>query len=151
MKIAIITCGSNKKPYACSTREMYEGGIFFKTMRNYVEHHYDSYLILSARYGILQPTQIIEPYDDEMLFVQQFARKKAIREGRKPPSVMPKKKRLDWGKLVKSQLNDTQYEQIDWYVGHYYWKYVKEHFAHPRNNKILFEVPWGLNLKKYKL
>ena len=150
-KIAIITCGSNKKDYPTTSREMYEGGIFFKTMRNYVEHHYSKYYILSAHYGIMEPTQIIEPYEDKMLFVQHFARKKAIKEGRKPPSVMPKNDRLEWGKMVSQQLNQTEYEQIDWYVGHYYWKYVKEHFTHPRNNKILFEIPWGLNLQKYKL
>ena len=151
MKIAVITCGSNKKPYACEAREMYDGGIFFKTIRNYVEYHYLQYYILSAHYGILKPNQIIEPYDDKMLFVQHFARKKAIAEGRKPPSVMPKKDRLEWGKLINEQFNPNSYEQIDWYVGHYYWKYIKQYFSEPKNNKILFEIPWGLNLKKYKL
>jgi hypothetical protein len=152
MNIAIITCGSNKKTGSCEAREMYEDGIFFKTMRDYVEHHYSSnYFILSSHYGLMMPNQIIEPYPDKMLFVQHFARKKAIAEGRTPPSVIPKKERIEWGKKVASQIDQSLYSQIDWYVGHYYWKYVKEHFTDAKNNKILFEVPWGLNLQKYKI
>lgn len=151
MKLAIITCGSNKKPHPAPAREMYEDGIFFKTMRTYVEHHYTDYLILSAHYGLVEPNQIIAPYEDKMLFVQHFARKKAIREGNTPPSVMPKKDRLKWGEKVNKQIDQEKYEQIDWYIGHYYWKYIKQYFTHPRNNKILFQIPWGLNLQKYKI
>lgn len=58
----LISCSKTKGKTPGPAREMYQGGAF-KLSRDLVEAQRDSYLILSAKYGLLRPETIIEPYD----------------------------------------------------------------------------------------
>ena len=98
-RIAVINCGSKKKDQACPAREMYEGGSLFRKMREYVEQTYDQYYILSGKYGLMEPDEIIEPYEDVVFFVQKIFRERAKKEGRILKAVS-KADQTIWGEEV---------------------------------------------------
>ena len=69
MKVAIITCGADKQNKKCKAKDMYKGSLFVAS-RKYVESVYGSnYCILSAKYNLLHPDDVIEPYD---MFLGKF-------------------------------------------------------------------------------
>jgi cytoplasmic iron level regulating protein YaaA (DUF328/UPF0246 family) len=142
MTIAIITCGSTKQDYSCSAVEMYSDGIFFKTMKTYVEHTYDKYYILSGKYGLLEPNQIIEPYSDVVFFAQKIFKKRGI----KP---QPKEYKLKWAEMVSNQVSFNG--EVNWHINIYYWEYLEKYFTLPNHTFHKFERHLGPNMKKYKL
>jgi cytoplasmic iron level regulating protein YaaA (DUF328/UPF0246 family) len=143
MNIAIITCGSNKKTGSCEAREMYEDGIFFKTMITFVEQTYDKYYILSGHYGLLEPHQVIEPYGDVVFFAQKIFKNRGL----KPKS---KEYKLEWGNKVSTQI-DFEDNIVNWHINIYYWNYLKDHFTLPQHIFHKFERSLGPNMKKYKI
>jgi len=61
-QIAFIACSKTKKQYACKARYLYQGALFQKALR-YAERNYSQVYILSAKYGVLHPDDIIKPYE----------------------------------------------------------------------------------------
>ena len=108
-KIAVINCGSTKKDYACSAREMYDGGHLFRTIRDFVEQNYDEYYILSGHYGLIRPDEIIEPYDDVVFFVQKIFRDRAKKQGKILKAVSKENQKL-WGKKVWNAIDWESYD-----------------------------------------
>lgn len=61
-RIALIACVKEKKGHPCTAIEMYEG--FFPSWLQHSERlKAEQVYILSGKYGILEPNEIIEPYD----------------------------------------------------------------------------------------
>jgi hypothetical protein len=58
----LISCSKAKGKRPGPARELYQGGLF-KLSRDLVEAQRGAYLILSAKYGLLRPETVIEPYD----------------------------------------------------------------------------------------
>ena len=141
--IGIITCGSIKKDYSCSAVEMYSDGRFFKTMKSYVEQTYDKYYILSGHYGLLEPTQVIEPYGDVVFFAQKIFKNRGL----KPKN---KEYKQQWGKMVFNQSNFGN-NQVNWHINIYYWEYLEKYFTSFNHIFHKFERRLGPNMKKYKL
>ena len=63
MKIALISCTKSKKNYKCEAEILYSESTLFRKALYYIKENYDKWFILSAKYGLLKPTSIIEPYD----------------------------------------------------------------------------------------
>lgn len=61
--IVLVGCGKTKLAHAAAAKDMYTGMLFRKA-RAYAEKHGDAWGILSARYGLLKPDEVIEPYDE---------------------------------------------------------------------------------------
>ena len=59
---AFISCCKQKKSYACPAKELYTSTLF-NLQYTYAEYRADHIYILSAKYGLLLPEQIIEPYE----------------------------------------------------------------------------------------
>lgn len=148
-KIAIINCGSVKKDYACPAKEMYEDGRLFKKMREYVEKTYDKYYILSGKYGLLEPDQVIEPYEDVVFFVQKIFRDRAKKEGRVLKAVS-KEDQAIWGNQVADAIDWDQFDEVNFHINIYYWEPLKPHFKHNPEKFIYhkFERRLGPNLQK---
>ena len=148
-KIAVINCGSKKKSYACPAREMYEEGSLFKKIRDYVESEYDSYYILSGKYGLMTPDQVIEPYEDVVFFVQKIFRDRAKKEGRILKAV-PKNEQIIWGEKVWESLDWKSFDSVDFFINIYYWDPLKKHFTDTSKfTHKKFERRLGPNLKKF--
>ncbi len=62
--IGLITCGKGKKGPA-PARELYTGCLF-RDARGYFEQRSLPYFILSARYGLVEPDQVLEEYDQQL-------------------------------------------------------------------------------------
>lgn len=63
MKIALIGCTSKKKNYVCQAKELYSESMLFKNAYQYASNTCDKIYILSAKYGLIKDTDIIEPYN----------------------------------------------------------------------------------------
>lgn len=68
--IALIGCGKRKAAAACPASEMYTGS-YFKAVASFVKKRFPAHYILSAKYGLLKPSQLIQPYD---LTLNKFSR-----------------------------------------------------------------------------
>lgn len=63
MIVAITNCKAMKQDYTCSVDEMYSKSYVYRAQKEFFNKTYDKYLIFSAKYGLILPTKIIEPYD----------------------------------------------------------------------------------------
>ncbi|TNF49719.1 MAG: hypothetical protein EP305_01995 [Bacteroidetes bacterium] len=74
-RVALIACVKEKKDYSCAAIEMYEG--FFPSWLQHSERlKAEKFYILSGKYGLLKPDEIIEPYD----FNLNYASKEYLNE-----------------------------------------------------------------------
>ena len=62
MSTVVIACGSKKRNHPAPARDMYVGSLF-KNARRAAESTGLPWYIMSAKYGILRPDDMIEPYD----------------------------------------------------------------------------------------
>lgn len=62
MTSVIIACGSKKRTSATTARDLYIGSIFLMARRA-AESTGLPWFIMSAKYGIVSPDRVIEPYD----------------------------------------------------------------------------------------
>jgi len=66
MKIALVACSKNKQTFECSAKEMYSKSVLFSKTIKFCEKQFDEIFILSAKYGVLDLQQIIQPYDETL-------------------------------------------------------------------------------------
>ncbi len=64
-KIGLISCVSKKCHSETFAKELYTSALFTKS-RQYVERNCDTWFILSAKYGLVEPNEIIEPYNETL-------------------------------------------------------------------------------------
>lgn len=60
--IALVSCVATKRSDKCAARDLYVSS-WFKKVRQHVEAAGIEWYILSAKYGLLHPNQLIEPYE----------------------------------------------------------------------------------------
>lgn len=60
--ICIVSCTARKRDAAMPAELIYSSELFFRS-RRYAHANFDRWLILSAKYGLVTPQQILEPYD----------------------------------------------------------------------------------------
>lgn len=65
-RLVLIACSKVKLPHAAPARELYQGDIFRKA-RALAEKEGAPWAVLSARHGVVQPEQVLEPYDDTLI------------------------------------------------------------------------------------
>lgn len=64
MKIALVGCVKSKHIKACLAKNLYNSSLFIKT-KTLIElkNDYSDWFILSAKYGLINKEEIIEPYE----------------------------------------------------------------------------------------
>lgn len=62
MLIGLVSCGKQKRNTPCCAKDMYTG-TYFLLSRRYVTTRTLVWGILSAKYGLLNPDDLIAPYD----------------------------------------------------------------------------------------
>ncbi len=73
-KIVLVSCVSEKNTMACPARYLYTSDWFTKAAR-YAEQIADEWYILSAKYDLVHPDQILEPYNATLKMMGKNARK----------------------------------------------------------------------------
>ena len=63
MRVALISCVKTKAGKPCQARDLYQGQWFPKAYAYAKKQNVDKILILSAKYHVLEETDVIEPYD----------------------------------------------------------------------------------------
>jgi len=63
--LGLVACVSKKLPYAAEAKELYVSALFTKA-RKFIEQRCDYWFILSAKYGLLEPTEVVEPYEETL-------------------------------------------------------------------------------------
>lgn len=63
--VCLVACTSRKGAYPTMAEALYQSPLFWGT-KNYAETRCDTWYILSAKYGLVSPRQIIEPYDKSL-------------------------------------------------------------------------------------
>jgi hypothetical protein len=61
-KICLVACSRLKRGHATKAKYLYSSPLFIKSSE-FAQKNFDSWYILSAKYSLLEPEQIIEPYD----------------------------------------------------------------------------------------
>lgn len=83
-KIALVSCVKSAGTIHPS-RQLYQNRLF-EGMRQYAQTHSDKWFILSAEHGLLEPSQLVEPYEKSL-------------------SQMKRKERVKWALTVLDQLH----------------------------------------------
>lgn len=65
IRVGLVACCSEKKTEADCACLLYQSQLF-QSAFDYCERHYDLVYILSAKYGFVKPTQVIEPYNRKL-------------------------------------------------------------------------------------
>jgi hypothetical protein len=73
MNVGLVACCKKKLAESAEARSLYISPLFRKASR-YCEAQYDAWFILSAKYGLVAPEQIIAPYDCRLLAQGEAAR-----------------------------------------------------------------------------
>lgn len=66
MKIALISCSKEKRPYPCTASELYSASTLFSLSYQYAKKNTERIYILSAKYGLVPDDKVIEPYDQTL-------------------------------------------------------------------------------------
>ena len=137
--VAIINCASYKKDYACMAKQMYDDAPMFRELRDYAEKNYDQYYILSAHYGLLHPTDIIEPYGDVVMFISTQNPEKRNNTVR-----LSAEEKREWADVVFNKLDWSKYSKINFIIGKEYWKPLEPLFRAANIPAERFELPQGI-------
>lgn len=97
MKVGLIGCSKKKQDYVCKASEMYQPSNLFKKAWNYCQRTYNKTVILSAKYGLLDPEREIEPYDVTL-------------------SGMSKQERMAWSHEVLQDIDDSFPQDTVFYI-----------------------------------
>ncbi|NJL32020.1 MAG: hypothetical protein HC898_10530 [Phycisphaerales bacterium] len=85
-RIALVSCVKHKRSVPSPARDLYQSSLF-RGLRKYAEANSDAWYILSAKYGVLQPDQVVEPYERTL-------------------NKMGKADQLKWAEFVQEQLDE---------------------------------------------
>jgi hypothetical protein len=145
MKVAFIGCSKRKMAYETRVEEMYWPSQLFRGAVKVVKSHhppYDAWFVLSAKYGLLQPDDVIDPYDLTLKKMGVNARRA-------------------WAKMVLRQIDNLRQDssvfpspitQATFYCGAAYREFL---IPQLERGKVHCEVPirgmtMGQQLKFYK-
>jgi hypothetical protein len=112
--IGLVSCGKGKLDHATLARHLYTGDLFRKASA-YSIANYDKWFILSAKHGLLDPDDTIEPYD--------LSLKDLSAEGRRI-----------WAKRVLAQIDDCGLSNETFYIhaGERYAEHLETHLNSER-------------------
>ena len=96
---------------------MYNISFQFRSQVEFISQYYDSYVILSSKYGIIKPTDIIEPYETTLAKGSRLKEQKSL----------TKQELKQWSTKVINQINEykNQYDEIDLHISNAYLKPIK--------------------------
>ena len=137
MKLAVINCKALKQKDRCQAQEMYNRSAQFRAQVRFIGQAYNHYVILSAMYGVVEPTDRIDPYSISM------AKGPRLREA----ISLTKEEREQWALNVSNHPIWNKYTDIHFHVSLSYWKPIAEYFSNATHVKQ--QVNPGLVIKRY--
>jgi hypothetical protein len=74
MRIGLVSCVKSKLGRPAAARELYTSALF-RGARHFVERSCDRWFIVSAEHGLVDPAQILAPYEQSLTTASQAARR----------------------------------------------------------------------------
>ena len=111
---ALISCSSKKLPTKARARELYVSALFTKSLRYAELQNPEKTFILSAKHGLLELEQEIEPYDETL-------------------NTMKKAERMKWAQGVLGKLEkivNLQEERVIFLAGNRYREFLTPNIRH---------------------
>jgi hypothetical protein len=71
--LCLVGCGKRKLRHAAPAKDLYCSALFHLS-RKWAELHADAWAVQSARYGVVEPDKVIEPYDTTITDRSPFGR-----------------------------------------------------------------------------
>jgi hypothetical protein len=65
MRVGLVGCVKEKRTSAVAARDLYTS-VLFRGRRRFVERTCDRWYVLSALHGLVEPLQVLEPYDETL-------------------------------------------------------------------------------------
>lgn len=65
-RVGLVSCSKLKRTSPCSARELYSASSTFRMSAQIIERTCDSWYVLSALHGVLEPQTVISPYDEPL-------------------------------------------------------------------------------------
>ena len=134
-KIVLISCVSKKLEKPSTAEDLYISPLFKKNLQYAKSLNPDQIFILSAKYGLLNLTEIIEPYNKTL-------------------NTMKISEIKEWANLVKSQLSkvtDLKNDEFTFLAGINYRKFLIPHLTSYKvpmeGMKIGKQLQWLTNKK----
>lgn len=109
VRVALVGCGKAKMITPQPAKDLYIGPLF-KAARAYAEQQCDDWVILSARYGVVLPDQVIEPYDQRLSSMRLRDQEDWAREANR-------KLRYRYRSLQVQYIGLAGEEYLDWLTG----------------------------------
>lgn len=97
-RIGLVSCTKAKLDRLAPAHELYSRSDLFQKAARYCEAHYDEWLILSAKYGLVSPAQVLEPYDVTL-------------------KTMSRREQTEWGHRVAEQLRELGDVEFEIHAG----------------------------------
>lgn len=63
MRVGLVGCTKSKLPHRATAQRLYSASALFRGRRAFVLESCDRWLILSAKHGVLAPSDELDPYD----------------------------------------------------------------------------------------
>lgn len=131
MIIAITNCKSMKQDYTCPAGEMYSKSYVFRAQTEFFKPNYDSYYILSAKFGLITPDYVMDPYNESVMEDGQ-THFKTTHVGN-----WSKETKKEWTTKVTNQISDLlelkDVTEVHFHVTGTYWNPIKKFFEnHPK-------------------
>jgi cytoplasmic iron level regulating protein YaaA (DUF328/UPF0246 family) len=126
-----LSCVKAKQNTKCAAEEMYISPLFKKSLQYAKTYQHANIYILSAKYGLLKLSDMIEPYDKTL-------------------NDMNKQERERWGIMVLEQCKDNNVDFNDetiFLCGKNYRKYISRYF--PQSTNPLEHLGIGKQLQFY--
>ena len=130
-RVCLVACVSSKASVRTKAKDMYRSPLY-KKCYSFVTGHFDKWYILSAKYGLLEPERIIEPYEETL-------------------NSMPSQSRREWTQKVLEQVfqkTDSQ-DEITFLAGKRYREGLVSQLR-KRGNKVnvpMERMPIGKQLQ----
>lgn len=137
MKLAVINCKALKQDHTCAAHEMYNKSAQFRAQLRFITEAYDHCIILSAAYGVVELTDVIDTYS---ISIAKGPRLKAAKS-------LTKEEKVEWALDIANHSIWDKYDTIHFHVGSQYWKPIAEFF--PNDIHVKQQVNPGLVIKRY--
>lgn len=104
-KIYLVSCVSRKKKVPAPAKDLYTS-VWFRKAKRFVEDRRGKWFILSAKYGLLHPEEVVEPYDSSLHH-------------------MAKKERKAWARGVLQKLEEEEFDEVVLLAGKVYREFIE--------------------------
>jgi hypothetical protein len=93
--VCIVSCTAHKRDAPMRAENLYYSELFYKS-RRYAQAHYDAWLILSAKHGLVRPCDNIAPYDCKLSTLSHHQRESLMkRVAQQATSILPSHVEID--------------------------------------------------------